>query len=44
MGHGSLPIIVYVGIHSVCSRLSVDGGEEPGCDHFKDVLVDRFGR
>jgi hypothetical protein len=37
MGHGSLSIIVYVGSRGVCSRLSIDCGEEPGCDHFMDV-------
>jgi len=42
--HGSLSIIVDVGSCGVCSRLSIDSGKEPGCDHFEDVLVDHFGR
>ena len=29
MGHGSLSIIFYVGSRGVCSRLSIDCGEEP---------------
>ncbi len=44
MGHGSLSVIVYIGGRGVCSRLSINGGEEPGGDHFEDVLVDCFGR
>jgi hypothetical protein len=44
MGHGSLSVIVYVGSRGVCSRLSIDCGKEPGCDHFMDVLVDLFER
>jgi len=40
MGHGSLLIIVYVGSRGVCSRLGIDCGEEPGCNHFMDILVD----
>jgi hypothetical protein len=45
MGHGSLSIIVYVGSRGVCSRLSVDCGKEPGCNHFNDVwLIVSVGR